>query len=324
MELKLQLESIPSMFDLSGNDIYHALERAFGTHRHVRIGTIGSVAAVRNGQVMRDEHYLKSLSTAHYALGLATALLGPWPIAWGVLRFTLLLAPARSAHWSSPSPGFYGWFAVILAELLIALALLFAGSLIRAGRSLKQRTDYGFCLLLARIELVLIPFGTALGLFALDVLRRPAVKALFPPEPCVRPEPQASRDAPATAPAGGAGSYMPAYEPDLNSPTFQGAPLLRSGIGLNPYAIGYIVITLYSFLSFGYLGVEDGSSGLSPVAWLLYGYFLPGAFLLKGQAMSNARIPLLVMFSWTIYMLLLSAVLLVRTRPRQWPSRPGA
>ena len=64
-----------------------------------------------------------------------------------------------------------------LAFLLFGLA---AGSLTYfAGRSLGERRRRIFCMVVAGLMCLSIPFGTALGVCAIIVLNRPSVKDLF-------------------------------------------------------------------------------------------------------------------------------------------------
>ena len=58
-----------------------------------------------------------------------------------------------------------------------------------AGRYLLQRTHYTFCLVVAAIACLLMPFGTALGIFTIIVLMRPSVREMFEGAP--RPAPAA-------------------------------------------------------------------------------------------------------------------------------------
>ena len=55
--------------------------------------------------------------------------------------------------------------------------------------------------------------------------------------------------------------------------------------------------------SWAYLGVEDGSSGLSPLGWLAAAFFVPGGLLfqvVKGSH-GNADLPLMAEFSFCAY-----------------------
>ena len=68
---------------------------------------------------------------------------------------------------------------VIFPLVIIFCGLTFAIFLAVAGRRLTQRTSYTFCLVMAGCECLLMPLGTALGIFTIIVLMRPSVKELF-------------------------------------------------------------------------------------------------------------------------------------------------
>ena len=48
-----------------------------------------------------------------------------------------------------------------------------------AGRSIKNRRRYTFCLIVAALSCLFMPFGTVLALFDFIILSRPTVKATF-------------------------------------------------------------------------------------------------------------------------------------------------
>ncbi len=73
-------------------------------------------------------------------------------------------------------------------HLLIVLVVL-AGFIAAAGYYLSKRQHYTFCLVMAGVECIFIPFGTVLGIFTIIVLARPVVKALFEPGEPVEPVP---------------------------------------------------------------------------------------------------------------------------------------
>ena len=63
---------------------------------------------------------------------------------------------------------------------------------------------------------------------------------------------------------------------------------------------------MWGVFSYAYLGVEDGSSGLSPLGWIHSVFFIPGGRLLqqlKGGH-SNADLPLMAGTGWLTYSLL--------------------
>lgn len=78
------------------------------------------------------------------------------------------------------------------------------------------------------------------------------------------------------------------------------------------YLIAVGLVVLWAVFSYAYLGVEDGSSGLSPLGWLAAVFFVPGGLLfqvVKGSH-GNADLYLMAAFSFCVYMLVV--VLVVR------------
>jgi hypothetical protein len=62
-------------------------------------------------------------------------------------------------------------------------------------------------------------------------------------------------------------------------------------------------ITIWALWSWTYLGVEDGSSGLSPLGWLHVLFFVPGLYFLeltKGSH-SNADLAFMAVLSWATW-----------------------
>ena len=70
---------------------------------------------------------------------------------------------------------------MVFAGLFILAGWIFAGCLIAAGRHLQQRRRHTFCLVMAAVACMFMPFGTVLGVFSIIVLIRPSVKELFSP-----------------------------------------------------------------------------------------------------------------------------------------------
>ena len=63
------------------------------------------------------------------------------------------------------------------------------------------------------------------------------------------------------------------------------------------------VVSFWCLFSMAYLGVEDGSSGLSPLGWVHAAFLLPGLFpavLIKGSY-HNGDLPLAFLLSWLFY-----------------------
>jgi len=121
----------------------------------------------------QDEQYLRLLSIFHYVVGgLAACFACVFFIHFGI-GIAMLTGAIDDA------PAFVGVILVVMSMAAITFGWVFAVCLIVAGRSLSQRKRYMFCLVMAAISCMFMPFGTVLGVFTIIVLLRPAVKKLF-------------------------------------------------------------------------------------------------------------------------------------------------
>ena len=128
----------------------------------------------------QDEEQLRLLSIFHYVVSGLAALFALLPIIHLILGLFMILAPDKFAgHGQEPPPAFLGWFFVIFALLFITAGWVFAAFVLTAGRFLARRKHYTFCLVMAAIECLFMPFGTVLGVFTIIVLVREPVKQLF-------------------------------------------------------------------------------------------------------------------------------------------------
>lgn len=69
------------------------------------------------------------------------------------------------------------------------------------------------------------------------------------------------------------------------------------------YLITVGLVALWAVFSYAHLGVEDGSSGLSPLGWLAAVFFVPGGLLFQAVKGShaNADLPLMAAFGFCVY-----------------------
>ncbi len=82
-------------------------------------------------------------------------------------------------------------------------------------------------------------------------------------------------------------------------------PRNRAMEQLRAHFVAFGIVTVSSVLSCAYLGIEDGSSGLSLLGWLHVAFFVPGGLLgrkLKGTH-SNADPALMAVVSWITFSL---------------------
>jgi len=76
-------------------------------------------------------------------------------------------------------PALFGWIFIVVGAGLILVGWSFAVFTIIAGRYLARQIHYLFCMVMAAIECMFMPFGTVLGIFTIIVLTKPSVKKMF-------------------------------------------------------------------------------------------------------------------------------------------------
>jgi hypothetical protein len=126
----------------------------------------------------QDEQHLKLLSIFHYVLAGLAALISLFPVIHLVLGIMMVVIPGHHGP-GTPEPEFVGWFFICFAVLFILCGLTFSGFVFVNARFLSRRRHHTFCLVMAGVECLLIPYGTILGVLTIIVLMRDSVKALF-------------------------------------------------------------------------------------------------------------------------------------------------
>ncbi len=127
----------------------------------------------------QDSEHLRLLAIFHYVVAGVTALFACLPLIHLTLGIAMLTGWGEFGQTSDPPPAFVGWIMVLFPAAFILAGWAFAVCLVLAGRYLQQRRRYTFCLVMAAVSCILVPFGTVLGVFTIVVLMRESVKALF-------------------------------------------------------------------------------------------------------------------------------------------------
>ncbi len=148
------------------------------TGTDVRV-SLGLFTAGRTANMKRDEEHLQLLSIFHYVVAGLAGLFACFPIIHLILGLVFLFASHHVTGNGEPPPAFIGWIFVILAVTFITLGWILAALILTTGRFLARRKHYQFCLVMAGIECLFMPFGTVLGVFTILVLVRETVKPLF-------------------------------------------------------------------------------------------------------------------------------------------------
>jgi chromate transport protein ChrA len=126
-----------------------------------------------------DTQHLKLLSVFHYVLAGITALMGCLPVFHLAIGLAMLSGHIDANPNNPAEAAFMGWMFTGIAGVAIAMTWSIAIMMFCAGRSLQQRRRHTFCLVIAGLECLMMPFGTALGVFTIIVLLRPSVRQLF-------------------------------------------------------------------------------------------------------------------------------------------------
>ena len=127
----------------------------------------------------QDAELLRLLTIFHFVCAGMAALFACFPIIHLILGLVMVFHPGVFGPGANQPPKFLGWFLVLFAGAIIMAGWVFAGLVAWAGRCLGRRKHYQFCLVMACVACLFMPFGTVLGVFTIIVLVRPSVKALF-------------------------------------------------------------------------------------------------------------------------------------------------
>jgi hypothetical protein len=138
----------------------------------------------------QDEQHLQLLTIFHYVVALMIAAFACFPVFHLVMGIFLLAAPETFEQEETMDQAergmltFVGLMFTVIPSLIILLGWTCAVCLAIAGRCLARRTNYTFCLAMAAIACLFMPFGTVLGVLTIIVLVRPSVKEMFDGKKC--------------------------------------------------------------------------------------------------------------------------------------------
>lgn len=136
----------------------------------------------------QDLEHLRLLSIFHYVVAGLIALVACVPIIYLVVGLLMVFAPDKLATSEGElPPAFIGWLFVLLGGGLILAGLTLAVFIAVTGRYLSQHKHHLFCMVVAVIECLFMPFGTILGIFTIIVLMRNSVKELFAANQLLQP-----------------------------------------------------------------------------------------------------------------------------------------
>jgi len=139
--------------------------------------------------------HLNLLKIFHYVLGGLTAVGTLFPLFYILMGAVFMMAATGELIPEHDMPAEHdmletsedekemvmamGGLFIILGAVASLLVLALAVMTIMAGRKIGQRRGHTFCLVIAGIQCLSFPFGTALGVCTIIVLSKPEVKRLF-------------------------------------------------------------------------------------------------------------------------------------------------
>lgn len=124
----------------------------------------------------QDLEHLRLLSVFHYVVAGLVALFACFPL----IHFVVGAGLATGAFDDSGGEArLLGVGIMVFAGCFILCGWAMAAAILVAGRKLAAHTSYTYCLVVAGVECMIMPFGTVLGVFTIIVLLRESVKRLF-------------------------------------------------------------------------------------------------------------------------------------------------
>ena len=126
-----------------------------------------------------DLNHLDLLAVFHYVVGGLIAFFSCTPFIHVFLGVAMVTGNIFGTSTGAEPPPFVGWIFVIMGSVFIVLGWSMATCIVLAGRKLKQHKSHTFCMVIAGIECLFMPFGTILGVFTLIILSKESIKAVF-------------------------------------------------------------------------------------------------------------------------------------------------
>jgi hypothetical protein len=130
--------------------------------------------------VDRDLEHLRLLQFAYYILAGLTGFGTLCATLWMVMAGAMLAAiPVNAASADPATKRILGFVFLAIGILIVAGGVGATLLTFFTARNLGQRRSRIFCIVVAALTCLSVPWGTAIGVCCIIVLNRPGVKALF-------------------------------------------------------------------------------------------------------------------------------------------------
>ncbi|HWF18547.1 MAG TPA: hypothetical protein VG754_04740 [Verrucomicrobiae bacterium] len=133
----------------------------------------------------RDAEHLKLLSMFHYIRGGICAVFSCFFAVYIVAGMIIAMTSAFSHARNAPPPAL-GLVLALAGGCIVLVGWTWGALQIYAGHCLAQRKHRMYCMVIAGLSCLFIPYGTLLGIFTLMVLQRPSVRQTFEQPPAVK------------------------------------------------------------------------------------------------------------------------------------------
>lgn len=130
----------------------------------------------------QDTDQLRILAIFHFVVAGIAGLFACFPIFHLLMGISMLTGSFFPGGTPTDAPfpfALFGLMFTVIPAAMIFFGWAIAIALAIAGYFLTKKQHYLFCMIMAGIGCVFMPFGTVLGVFTIIVLMRPSVKELF-------------------------------------------------------------------------------------------------------------------------------------------------
>jgi hypothetical protein len=132
----------------------------------------------------QDDQNLRLLSILFYVYASFVAFSGLVCGAVSLMGLWLIpLSESRSGHELPKEAAVFGGVFLLVFGLAALFMLVQCVVMVLAGRACGRKSGYVVCIVAACMSLLHVPLGTALGIFALITLSKPAVRDLLQSAP---------------------------------------------------------------------------------------------------------------------------------------------
>ena len=134
-------------------------------------------------QAIVDEEHLKLLALGYLieaCVSLFFSLFGLMYVFMGIMVSTSLShAPKTTSSVNEPPPEMFLWIFAGIGAAFFVVFVVMAALKFRTAWCLRHRRSRTFCMVIAGISCLGIPYGTILGIFTFMVLGRESVTQMF-------------------------------------------------------------------------------------------------------------------------------------------------